>query len=252
MRLTREARENDHRPAADPLFRSAARHYGPRVIGVVLTGGMNDGTAGLMAIRGAGGLAVAQDPEDALIAAMPQSAAEVAGVDHVVPAAGLAALLVALVGRSATPSRGEQVMDPIEHMPDVVHQDMKEQERNERRGEVSVFTCPECGGALWQVDESGLIRFRCHVGHGYNGEVLLAEQSEALEAALWTAARIFREKSVLGRQLAAHQRAQGNLAAAARFDEQAAQAESYGSLIVRHILNGDPRGDASTDPKKAS
>jgi two-component system chemotaxis response regulator CheB len=252
MRLTRAARENHNRPAVDPLFRSAARHYGPRVIGVVLTGGMNDGTAGLMAIRGAGGLAVAQDPEDALVAAMPQSAAEVAGVDCVVPAAGLAALLVDLVGHSETPSRGEPVMDPMEHMPDVVDQDMKEQERNERRGEVSVFTCPECGGALWQVDESGVIRFRCHVGHGYNGEVLLAEQSEALEAALWTAARIFREKSVLGRQLAAHQRAQGNLAAAARFDEQAAQAESYGSLIVWHVLNGDLRLGTPSDQHKAS
>jgi two-component system chemotaxis response regulator CheB len=238
-RLTRAARENHFRPAVDPLFRSAARHYGPRVIGVVLTGSMYDGTAGLMAIRNDGGLAVAQDPQDALVAAMPQNATNIAGVDHLVPAAGLAALLVRLVREPPTPGQGEQSpMDPIERMPDVVEQDMKEQERNGRRGDVSVFTCPECGGALWQADEDGLVRFRCHVGHAYNGENLLAEQTEALEAALWTAVRTFREKSVLGRQLAARERARGNHEAAARFDEQAGQADKYGSLIVEHVLNG--------------
>jgi two-component system chemotaxis response regulator CheB len=239
MRLTSAARENNHRPAADPLFRSAARHYGPRVIGVVLTGGMDDGTAGLMAVRGAGGLAVAQDPQDALIAAMPQNATDIAGVDFLVPVAGLAALLVDLVREPATSDRGAQhPADPTEHLQDVVEQDMARQVQNDRRGDVSVFTCPECGGALWQADENGLVRFRCHVGHAYNGENLLAEQTEALEAALWTAVRTFREKSVLGRQLAAHERARGNHEAAARFDEQAGQADRYGSLIVEHVLNG--------------
>ena len=240
MSLTQEARENHHRPAVDPLFRSAARHYGPRVIGVILTGALYDGVAGLMAIRGAGGVAVAQDPGDALVAAMPQSAAEIAGADHVVPAAGLAALLIDLVREPVTSNQGGQAMDPIERMPAAVEQDMAEQMHNQRRGDVSVFTCPECGGSLWQVDETGLIRFRCHVGHAYNGEILLAEQTEALEAALWTAVRIFREKSILGRQLAAQERNKGNVAAADRFEEQAAQAHQYGSLIVRHVLNVAP------------
>lgn len=240
VRLTRDARENHHRPAIDPLFRSAARHYGPRVIGVVLTGALYDGTAGLMAIRGAGGLGVAQDPRDARAAAMPQSAAEIAGVDHVVPAVGLAALLTDLVREPVSSDRGAFAMDPIDQMPAVVEKDMAEQERNERRGEVSTFTCPECGGSLWQVDETRLVRFRCHVGHAYNGEVLLDEQTEVLEAALWTAVRTFREKSVLGRQLAARERAAGNAAAAARFEEQAAQAAQYSSLIVKHVLDGEP------------
>jgi two-component system chemotaxis response regulator CheB len=239
MRLTREARENHHRPAADPLFRSAARHYGPRVIGVVLTGALYDGVAGLLAIRAAGGLAVAQDPRDAVVATMPQTAAEVAGVDHVVPVARLAALLVDLVREPVELDQGAQTMDPIERMPEVVDKDMDLQARNERRGSVSVFSCPECGGTLWQVDETGLIRFRCHVGHAYHGDTLLAEQSEALEAALWTAVRIFRERSVLVRQLAARERLKGNAAAADRFDEQAAQAQHYGSLIVTHVLHAD-------------
>jgi two-component system chemotaxis response regulator CheB len=254
IRLTREARENHHRPAVDPLFRSAARHYGPRVIGVILTGALYDGVAGLMAIRGAGGVAVAQDPRDALIAAMPQSAAEIAGVDHLVSAAGLAALLVELVREPVTSRPGSQTMDPIERMPATVEQDMAEQMRNQRRGDVSVFTCPECGGSLWQVDETGLVRFRCHVGHAYNGEILLAEQTETLEAALWTAVRIFREKSSLGQQLAVVERNKGNDQAADRFEEQATQAYQYGDLIVRHVLNGDrdASGASPADLNKGS
>jgi two-component system, chemotaxis family, protein-glutamate methylesterase/glutaminase len=164
-----------------------------------------------------------------------------------VPAAGLAALLTDLVLQSVTPNRGAETMDPIERMPDVVDRAFEQQTRNERRGEVSTFTCPECGGSLWQVDETGLVRFRCHVGHAYNGEALLAEQTEALEAALWTAVRTFREKSVLGRQLAVQERAKGNAAAAARFEEQAAQAAQYGSLIVKHVLNGDGAAGVGRD-----
>jgi two-component system chemotaxis response regulator CheB len=238
MRLTREARENHHRPAVDPLFRSAARHYGPRTVGVILTGALYDGVAGLMAIRAAGGLAVAQDPDDALVAAMPQNATELAGVDHVVPAAGLAALLVNVVRDSGSGGRGAPTMDPIDKMPAVVEQTMDRQVRNERRGEVSMFSCPECGGALWQVDEPKIVRFRCHVGHAYNGETLLAEQTECLEAALWTAVRTFREKAVLSRQLANRDREVGDVNAAARFDESAELAEQYGTLIQQYLLDG--------------
>lgn len=250
MRLTRDVRENHARPAIDPLFRSAARYYGPRVIGVILTGGLNDGAAGLLAVRSAGGLGIVQDPQDALVASMPQTAANVAGADHIVPISHLADLLVELV-RKSTPNQGAkatdpQPVDPIERNEETVDHDMDAQARNERRGRVSTFTCPECGGSLWQVDEPNLIRFRCHVGHAYNGETLLAEQFEALEAALWTAVRTFRERSVLGQQMAATERRKGNGEAAARFEEQAHQAARYASLILEHVLqiNG---GEPATD-----
>jgi two-component system chemotaxis response regulator CheB len=240
-RLTRGPRENHHRPAVDPLFRSAARHYGPRVVGVVLSGSLSDGAAGLLAVRGAGGVAVVQDPADAPVAAMPLSATRIAGADYVVAAAGLAPLLAELVhGGAPTPTGGSPVPDPIDKMPEAVDRDFQQQARDGRRGQVSVFTCPECGGSLWQVDERKLLRFRCHVGHAYNGEALLAEQSEALEAALWTAVRTFKEKGVLARQLAARERGEGDAANAARFDEQADQAEQYGSLIQRYILDTAP------------
>jgi two-component system, chemotaxis family, protein-glutamate methylesterase/glutaminase len=239
MVLSHGARENHFRPAVDPLFRSAAREYRERVIGVILTGALYDGTAGLLAVRAAGGVAITQDPRDAVVAAMPQTATEIAGADYVVPAAGLAPLLIELVDANVPPPAGGPVMDPIDRMSEVAARDMDRQANNERRGDVSTFTCPECGGSLWQVDETGLVRFRCHVGHAYNGETLLAEQTEALEAALWTAIRTFKEKSVLGRQLAATERVKGNAATAARFAEHADQAREYGELIQKYVLAGD-------------
>lgn len=248
MRLTRGPRENHHRPAIDPLFRSAARHYGPRTIGVVLTGALNDGAGGLLAVRAAGGLAVVQDPRDAVMAAMPLSATRVAGADHVVSAQELPDLLVQLIQRPAA-ARGELAMpDPIEKMPARVLRDMEEQIGNGRCGRVSLFTCPECGGSLWQVDEKELIRFRCHVGHAYQAETLMGEQSEKLEAALWTAARIFKERCLLARQLANQERRRNQPDAAARFEEQAELAESYSHMIQKYILgNGTATAPGTQD-----
>ena len=137
-------------------------------------------------------------------------------------------------------------VDPIDRMPDVVAEDFAEQARNERRGQVSTFTCPECGGSLWQVDDAGMVRFRCHVGHAYEGESLLAEQGEALEAALWTSVRTFREKAVLTRQMAAHERGKGNAATAAKFEEQSVQAEEYADLIIKHVLSGNGTTTSAT------
>jgi two-component system chemotaxis response regulator CheB len=236
IKLTRGPRENGYRPAIDPLFRSAGRVYGPRVIGVVLTGALFDGVGGLLAVRAAGGLAVVQDPGDALVPALPLNATEVAGADHIVSAAGLAPLLVDLVRRPA-PVKGDLTMtDPLDKLPAVQVQDAEAQKRGERRGALSVFTCPECGGSLWQVDEQNLIRFRCHVGHVYQGEALLGEQKEILEAALWTAIRTFKDRATLSRQLANTERAHGNPEAAGRFDEQAQQAERYGNSIHQYLL----------------
>jgi two-component system chemotaxis response regulator CheB len=238
MRLSRGPRESGYRPAIDPLFRSAARVFGPRVIGVVLTGALYDGVAGLLAIRSTGGIAVVQDPRDALVAALPQNATEIAGADHLVPSALLAPLLVDLV-QQATPTEGGRTMsDPVEKLPETQVHDSEAQMRGERRGALSVFTCPECGGSLWQVDEQELIRFRCHVGHVYHGEALLAEQAEILEAALWTAVRTFKDRSVLARQLANQERERGNHEAAGRFDEQADQAHRYGHSIHQYLLGG--------------
>jgi two-component system chemotaxis response regulator CheB len=245
VRLSRGPRENGHRPAIDPLFRSAARVYGSRVIGMVLSGALYDGVAGLLAIRAAGGIAIVQDPQDALVAALPTHATEVAGADHIVPSAALAPLLARLV-QEPTPEKGDRPMtDPIDQVQKTQVQDQEAQKNGQRRGALSVFTCPECGGALWQADEEQVVRFRCHVGHAYYAETLLAEQTEILEAALWTAVRTFKDKTVLARQLALRERERGNDAAAQRFDEQAGQAEQYGKSIQEYLQGGAQPASAS-------
>jgi two-component system chemotaxis response regulator CheB len=241
MKVTRGPRENGQRPAIDPLFRSAAHVYGPQVIGVVLTGALYDGVAGLLAVRAAGGIAVVQDPQDAVVGTLPLNASEVAGADFTVPATGLASLLVDLVGRPASATGKTSMIEPLDKIPAPQKEDQQAQERSERRGSISTYTCPECGGSLWQVDDKDLIRFRCHVGHVYNGEALIAEQAEILEAALWTAARTFKDQAILSRQLANQQRERGRPAAAGRFDEQAHQAQRFYESIHQYLLAGDTR-----------
>ena len=126
--------------------------------------------------------------------------------------------------------------DPIENMPETVSRDMTDQERGLRQGQVSMFTCPDCGDNMWQVDDATVTRFRCHTGHAYYGVDLLGQQSEALEAALWTAVRNFKEKTGLAEQLAVQSRQRGNADAAERFQDEARLANKYGNLIQNCIL----------------
>ncbi len=238
VELARGPRENHVRPAIDPLFRSAARAYGRRVIGVVLTGHLYDGTAGLMAIRSAGGVAVVQDPADALVEVMPRTARDIAGADYVLPLADISRTLVALVDQSPPEEGGTPVPDQEENAQKIITRAKAEQQTGKRRGEVSVLTCPECGGTLFQLENEKLIQFNCHVGHSYYGEALLAEQSEQLEAALWTAVRMFKEKGVLARQLAAQARVREHGFPAERYEEQAALADQYAESIQQYILKG--------------
>jgi len=252
MHVARGPRENHHRPAIDPLFRSAARGFGSRVVGVILSGGMTDGVAGLLAVRAAGGVSVVQDPRDAKVAALPQSATEMAGADYIVPAAQLAPLLVQLVRRTATAPGGAPVHDPMEKMPEIEAEDFQEQVNGKRRGQLSTFSCPECGGTLWQVDEKELVRFRCHIGHAYYGDALYAEQAESLEAALWSAVRTFRERTVLARQLAKREAERGKTEAAKHYEEEAMLSERYDSLIRQYLLNGESAGLPPGAPSDAA
>jgi two-component system chemotaxis response regulator CheB len=249
VRLNRGPRENRFRPSIDPLFRSAARVYGPRVVAVILSGALADGVAGLMAVRAAGGIAVVQDPNDALLPTLPQTAREIAGADHVVAATALASLLTGLV-QNDPPDEGVGLMnDPVDRIAQTAAHDLEAQARDGRRGAVSIFTCPECGGCMWQLDEQGLLRFRCHVGHSYIADALFEEQSAGLEAALWTAVRTFKEKGVLSRQLANLARESGDLSAAARFEEEGQLADHYGGLILRYLLQTTK--DAAIPPDTA-
>lgn len=202
MRLTRGPKENRHRPAVDPLFRSAARWYGSRVIGVVLTGSLDDGTAGLLAIKKRGGVAIVQDPQEALAPGMPESALDVVSVDHVAPMDQIPELLNKLVAVEVAVN-GKGKSSRLKKETEIAElDDMNAIEDENRPGTPSSFACPECGGVLWELDGEEMLRFRCRVGHAYTAGSLSVEQTEAVESALWAAMRALEEGASLARRMA--------------------------------------------------
>jgi two-component system chemotaxis response regulator CheB len=237
-RLSRGPKENGHRPAIDPLFRSAARHHGSRVIGVLLSGNLSDGTAGLLSIKQRGGIAIVQDPETALYSGMPRSAIQRVPVDHVVPVREIAGLLMELT--AATPSRKEMVMESSDYDEDYLDEVALE-DRKTQVGLPSTMSCPECHGVLWEHRDGDVLAFRCRVGHAFTEEALLAIQAEQLEAALWTALRALEEHSALSRRLAARAAHRGHSHSASTFTEHAMDAEHHASTI-RSVLSTGVRG----------
>jgi two-component system chemotaxis response regulator CheB len=237
--LSRGPRENSHRPAVDPLFRTAARAYGVRVVGVLLSGALDDGTAGLAAIKRRGGTAVVQNPNEALFSGMPRSAIESVEVDHVVSLAEISPLLSRLTREPVKEEAEEPVSDEMEQETKMEAFDLSAFEDREHPGTPSMFGCPECGGTLWEMQEGELIRFRCRVGHAYSTDSLLAEQSEALEAALWSAFRALEESASLARRMAARARERAQPLSAARFAEQAKDAHERAALVRQLLLKGE-------------
>jgi two-component system chemotaxis response regulator CheB len=241
VHLSRGPRENGHRPAIDPLFRSAAREYATRVVGVVLSGALDDGTGGLLAIKSRGGIAVVQDPTDALYPGMPGNALQHVEVDHVLPAAAMGELLVRLIADSA-----EAPADPA---PTGMRVEVEmegfslEAFEGDHPGRPSGFSCPDCHGVLWAIRDGGLERYRCRVGHAWSPESLLTQQSEALEAALWIALRSLEERAALARRLAEPARRRGHRITATRFEEQASEAQQAARLVRDLLLN---RGNFAT------
>ena len=235
MRLYRGPRENGNRPAIDPMFRSAAVAYGPRVVGVVLSGSLDDGTSGLLAIKRRGGVAIAQNPDGAVFPSMPQSAIDHVAVDYVVKLEHLAALLFEL---AKEPTRQE------EHMPlDDAEKDVEYSEIDLSRienpadhpGVLAPFGCPDCGGTLWELREGELVRFRCRVGHAWTSDALLARQTETLDAALWTALRALEESASLNEQLADRARRRGNARLAETLADNATLANRR-ARTIRDVL----------------
>lgn len=204
--VVRGPRENRTRPAVDPLFRSAALAYGARVIGVVLSGGLDDGTAGLRGIKMCGGTTVVQDPADALATSMPSSALRNASVDYCKPSAELAALIVQLTqGDAPEPTRLENNMKKLMEI-EVEAAKGKGGQGIIDHADPSLFTCPECHGALLRVRGESPLRYRCHTGHAFTADSLLAAASEATEEAVWNAVRSIQETSMLMSHLADHWR----------------------------------------------
>ncbi|MGL4960250.1 MAG: chemotaxis protein CheB [Inquilinus sp.] len=189
LRLNHAAWENGARPSVDTLFRSVAVCCGPRSVGVVLTGYLDDGSAGLRALRRCGAITVVQDPADAEFPEMPRNALEMTEVDHVAALDALPALLARL---AATPSGPPQPVPPdIQLEADIMAKGFEDDMATlDRLGDRSVFTCPDCGGVMWELQDGDTLRYRCHIGHAYSpasfGSAMSAEVVQAMETALRT------------------------------------------------------------------
>lgn len=247
-RLVRGPRHNGHRPAIDPLFESAAQAYGPRAIGVLLSGVLDDGSVGLLRIKSGGGATVVQDPEDALYPAMPRNAIQHVNPDMVLAVAEIPDALEMLV-REPVETRDFELVQPLRGDP------ANPDPAWDASYEPSGVTCPECGGPLWETDAEGLPVYACRIGHKFTPQTLLALHSDSAEAALWGGVRALEERAALARRLAARLRERGSTRSAERIEERASQAEAHGAAI-RQVLEETaslvPDGEAGALDEEAA
>jgi two-component system chemotaxis response regulator CheB len=244
IRLTRGPKENRFRPAVDPLFRSAAQVYGPRVIGVILTGNLDDGTAGLWAVKQLGGTAIVQDPEDAAAPSMPRSAMKQVKVDHCLPLAEIAPTLVRLTSTPSEEEGAQEVPEKIEIEVRIAKEDVALDAGVLKLGEPSNYACPECHGVLLQLKEENRIRFRCHTGHAYSADSLLAEITENVEDSLWNAIRSAEESALLLRHMAEHLTESENGNTAEKFLAQAKEALRRADLVRQAVITQEQLSEA--------
>lgn len=244
--LTRGPRENGHRPAVDVLFRSAARVLGPRVIGVVLSGALDDGSAGLVSVKSRGGTAIVQDPEDALHAGMPTNAIAASNPDLVLPVSAIPAALVDLVG-AEVPDPPVMDADPLGEEIAMARMDATAMAASDRPGHPAGLSCPDCHGPLYTIDEHGYVRYRCRVGHAWSAQSLLAKNDSALESALWMGLRSLEEKAALAGDMGKRAAQRGQPLAAGRFSQLADEAHDAAELIRRMLVDG--KGFTNADPE---
>jgi two-component system chemotaxis response regulator CheB len=242
LALSLGPRENGHRPAVDVLFRSAARAAGRRCIGIVLSGALDDGSAGLVAVRTRGGLGIVQEPTEALQSSMPTAAIDAADPEHVLTVADIARLLPELV-QEEVPDDGEDGSSKLMEVETAMAQfDMSKIDGEDHPGRPAGYSCPDCSGALWRIEEGGLLRFRCRVGHAWSAESLLAQQTQELESALWMALRSLEEKAALSRDLGRRAERDERGLSAARFTSLADEA-SHAARLIRDLLLSPAKPD---------
>lgn len=236
--LDRSPPENRVRPAIDALFRSAAVVHGARVIGVVLTGHLSDGSTGAVAIRRCGGAVVAQTPEDAEAPSMPRSTIDAAAPDRVVPLARMGETIRELVGRRV-PTR-EVPRDLVLEAPSGLRMGEEAPDENDRIGQQAPFVCPDCGGPLWKLSTDGPPRFRCLLGHALNADVLTVAKGHASLHALLVAARTLDERARLLTDMARSHRSMDRGLSADRYDERSAQVRAAADQIRRILMAAPP------------
>jgi two-component system chemotaxis response regulator CheB len=238
MRLTTGPRESGHRPAIDPLFRSAAHAYGDRLIGVILSGTLDDGSVGLRVVRRHGGVAIVQDPEEASFAGMPRSAINYARPQHVAGIEQIASLLVSLT-QPGPEGGGEKVQMGDDDRGIDSRKDQPALGAEDQEGRPTGIACPECHGVLWESDDVESAKFRCRVGHAYSPESLLEAHSTGLEAALWAALRALQEQASLVRHLGEKAQRRGDPHTARRFMTRWQSADQHAKTLESMLLSRD-------------
>jgi two-component system chemotaxis response regulator CheB len=246
IKLTRGPKENRFRPAIDPLFRSASFTYGPRVIGVILTGALDDGVAGLWIIKKYGGLAIVQEPSEALFPSMPLNAIKNVKVDYRLKLSEIATIL---------PELCEVTVE--ESVETLIHNDQLELEHRAAMGEalketevlvsskLTPFTCPECAGVLSEFKDNDRQRYRCHTGHAFSADTLLATLSESIERNLWSTIRAIQEGTLLLTNLGDHHAALNQPKLAGLYFKKATESRQK-ELIIRKALDEHESLDTDT------
>jgi two-component system chemotaxis response regulator CheB len=258
VRLSRGPRENRARPAIDPMFRSAAEAHRERVVAVVLSGMLDDGAQGMLAVARGGGKIIVQDPAEATHPDMPQAALRYAPVEEVLPAREIGPRLLELVGQDAEPVAAGA--EPVPNGDDFGRSGF------DTTGTPSGFACPDCHGALWELHDGELIRFRCRTGHAFSPDSAAAGLDENVERALWASLRSLEEKGALARKLMASAAGRDLPLVVGMYEKRLREAEEN-ARILRRILGAEksrlarltdqrpaaeavePIADPATDPK---
>jgi len=248
VRTANGPKENGYRPAVDTLFSTAAATYGPRVVGVILSGTRDDGTVGLRAIRARGGVGIVQHPEEALFPGMPESAVAGDHPDWVVPVAEIGPLLWELANEEPPHEGGSTGMaDELDTELQWAHPDLAAPAPPDPPlGSPSGFTCPECHGGLWEIDDGHLPRYRCRVGHGFSADSLLVTQHTDVEAALWTAYRALEERAALCRRLTDRARERHATITAEHFRAEAAEVARQAETLRTLLWSRQAPGESDT------
>jgi two-component system chemotaxis response regulator CheB len=244
LRLTRGPKENRFRPAVDPLFRSAAQTYGPRVVGIILSGGLDDGTSGLWTVKQLGGTAIVQDPREAWAPSMPASALQHVQADEVLPVSEIAPVLVRLAAGADVAEGGRVRPEEVKIEVDIAKEDKAAEAGVMQLGGPSNYACPECHGVLLEMKERAPLRFRCHTGHGYTFESLVSEMDEVIEETLWSAIRALEERALLMRHAGEHLRA-SHTGADDRYLNGADDAHRRAELVRRALFEPQPLKNAN-------
>lgn len=249
LRLTRGPKENRFRPAIDTLFRSIAVSRREQAIGVILTGYLDDGVAGLWAIKDVGGQAIVQDPTDAEVPDMPSHALRYVQADAIVTLSQLPDALLQAV-RAVQNRTLPSDMDPKLQIENAIAQGENALARGSMQlGEPSSLTCPECGGAMREIREGGLARYRCHTGHAYSSTTLLADIDRVIDENLWRTFRAMEERALLLAKLEQAARDCNDSTEATTSARALADTQQRGEVLRRLLFQENALGHGVDEPK---